>query len=169
MTNLLKPGGMFGSFEKLWDLLKEYARLHNFRLRVSRHEKRKGSGIWRGRFTCGGCNVKTAKKKKQTDEECECTFCVPFTHGRDLDGSHYIKEETGDYEPLVFNLEHNHEVHGLLTVLNMVDKPVRRKTSRQQLTETELGIIRYEAGNFTDIKVLMVTELTEQTELLQKN
>jgi len=149
---------VFDSFQELHDLMKQQAREYNFRLKVERHEKSQGSGLWRGRFFCGGDNQ---KRKHGEPPLVPCTFCVPFTYLST--GEHRIKGETGNGKPMC--LDHNHAMHGLLTVPDMLEDAITHKRSRQQLTEAEIGIIRQEAGSHTAIMKITVTELVEQTEL----
>lgn len=154
----IAAGSVFESFQELHDLMKQNARECNFRLKVERHEKSKGSGLWRGRFFCGGDNQ---KRKHGEPPSVPCTFCLPFTYVST--GEHRIKGETGTGMPMC--LDHNHAMHGLLTVPNMLEAAVTHKRSRQQLTEEEIGIIRLEAGSHTAITRITVTELAEQAEL----
>ena len=122
---------VFATFHELHNLMKEYSRVHNFRLRMCRHEKGKDSGFFRGWFSCGGCNMKKAHGAKRAKEEC--TFFVPFTYL--AGGEHRIKGVTGHYVSRSFELAHNHAIHGLLTVTDMQQRAVTTKRSIQQLTE----------------------------------
>ena len=153
----IAAGSVFESFDELHGLMKQNAREYNFRLKVERHEKSKGSGLWRGRFFCGGDN----QKRKHGEPHQPCTFSLPFTYSST--GEHRIKGETGTGMPMC--LDHNHAMHGLLTVPDMFEAAITHKRSRQQMTEEEIAIIRLEAGSHTAITRITVTELAEQAEL----
>ena len=150
-----QPDHVFTSYDELSDLMKEYARVHNFRLKVERHEKTQGSNLWRGKFFCGGCNKKKVKGAQPAMEPC--TFCVPFTYV--ANGEHRVKDQTGKATPVCWG--HNHAMHGLLWVNDMMEQVVTHKQSRQQLTDEEIAVIRLEKGSHTDIKTITVTELTD--------
>lgn len=162
---LLDVGASYATFGDLRDVIVKRAREQNFSLVTNKREKDKGSGLWRGKFTCSGSNTKQAKKLKT---DLECTFCVPFSYVR-ADGTHIVKPfcirdavDGVGTEQQHLSLEHNHQMLGVLSVMSAEGELIKVKSLEQHLTEREKALIGLFAGthvSVSDIQVLLHARL----------
>jgi hypothetical protein len=158
-----KPGDVYDSHHALERTVGELARIDNFSLTDDKREKKRGTGLWRGKFRCSGSNTKEQHRKKQKPLYA-CPFCVPYTYIAD-DGSVVIKEfclidspdGSGARVQQEFCLEHNHVMHGVMTVVSAMGEMVTVKSMDQQLTDRERAFVGMFAGTHVSVAEIQVT------------
>jgi hypothetical protein len=151
-----KPGDVHESVDALHKALKEYSRLLNFSVVSDKREKKKGSGMFRGKFTCSGSNTKQAHAAcKMTP--LPCTFCVPYTYNPDA--SIVVKEfcevkeadGSGRLTRVDMTLDHNHTMLGVLNLMSAMGEVITVKSMDNHLTDRERAFIGLFAGTHVSV------------------
>jgi hypothetical protein len=151
-----KPGDVHESVESLHKELKVYSRLLNFSVVSDKREKKKGSGLFRGKFTCSGSNTKQAHAACRMTP-LNCKFCVPYTYNADF--SVVVKDHcevkeadgSGGKTRIEMTLEHSHTMIGVMNVTSAMGEVIRVKSMDNHLTDRERAFIGLFAGTHVSV------------------
>jgi hypothetical protein len=151
-----KPGAIYATIDVLEKALRAYSRLHNFSVVNDKREKKKGTGLFRGKFVCSGSNTKQAHAACRMTP-LNCKFCVPYTYNADF--SVVVKDHcevkeadgSGGKTRIEMTLEHSHTMIGVMNVTSAMGEVIRVKSMDNHLTDRERAFIGLFAGTHVSV------------------